>query len=223
MTGTGSDISVIVPVYNGAPFVAQAIDSIVAQSCPPGEIIVVDDGSTDNTADIVQRFGDRVRYVYQDNAGSSVARNRGVALSRGDFLAFLDADDLWPPCKLEQQLAILRDEPQVELVWGHVVEFRGALADVQTGSGAVPGHHPGSMLVRRESFARIGGFSPVYQQAEVVEWMTRVLQSGIVHRMLPEVMMYRRIHASNKGISNPEAGAQYLQILKRHLDRRRQS
>ena len=214
-------VSVIVPVYNGALFVSQAIESILAQSHQPMEIIVIDDGSTDNTEDIVKRFGGLVRYQYQANSGTSVARNHGVRLSHQELLAFLDADDLWPADKLAKQVATLSDDESVDLVWGNVVEFVGLGPVTSTNASPVPGHHPGTMLIRREAFARIGEFSETYQQVEVVAWMTRVLQSQIKQVMLPDVLMYRRIHGSNKGISNPDADRQYLQVLKKHLDQKR--
>jgi len=221
MTINGDQISVILPVYNGATFIYQAIDSILAQSIQPMEIIVIDDGSTDDTASVVKRFGDQVHYYYQNNSGTSVSRNRGVQLARGDLLAFLDADDLWPSDKLEKQVAALRDDPALDLIWGNVIEFRGPGTPDSTAGRPVPGHHPGTMLIRRQAFSRIGEFSTTYQQVEVVEWMTRVLQAQINQHMLPDVLMYRRLHAANKGMSNPAAGRQYLQVLKKHLERTR--
>ena len=98
-------LSVIMPVYNGAEFLAEAVASIVAQAYQPLEIIVVDDGSTDETATIVQSLGGEIRYLYQFNQGPAAARNAGLALAQGDLIAFLDVDDLWPADKLAQQMA----------------------------------------------------------------------------------------------------------------------
>lgn len=215
------NISVIVPVYNGANFISQAIDSILAQSCAPTEIIMIDDCSTDDTALIVQRYGSAVRYHRQLNSGTSVARNTGVRLSQGNLLAFLDADDLWAEDKLEKQLAVLQNNPQVDLVWGNVIEFTGDVFNPEASTQPTPGHHPGTMLIRRQAFEVIGEFSEDYQQGEVVEWMTRVLLSEVEQLMLRDVLMYRRIHGANKGIANPQADREYLHILKKHLDRRR--
>ena len=106
-------ISCIVPVYNGARFLAQAIDSILAQTRVDLEIIVVEDGSTDRTPDVAKGYGDRVKYVRQENAGPAAARNRGVAEARGEFIAFLDADDTWAPAKLETQLQWFTDSPNL--------------------------------------------------------------------------------------------------------------
>jgi glycosyltransferase involved in cell wall biosynthesis len=112
-------ISVIIPTYNCAAYLGRAIDSVMNQTCPPHEIIVVDDGSQDNTRDIVQRYGLKVTYLYQNNAGANEARNAGVSLSSGDWLAFLDADDEWFAQKLEWQCAILHRHPDLVWVYGN--------------------------------------------------------------------------------------------------------
>ena len=108
-------ISVIIPVYNGEKTVARAIDSVLAQTRPADEVIVVDDGSTDGTAEIIQSYGDKVIYIHQQNAGASVARNAGIQAASGDWIAFLDADDEWLPKKLKLQSEHLARNP--ELKW----------------------------------------------------------------------------------------------------------
>ena len=122
-------VSVVIPTYNYGRFISDAIRSVLAQTFPAMEIIVVDDGSTDNTADIVREFGDSVTYISQPNAGVCAARNRGVAESTGDLIAFLDADDIWESTKLEKQAAKFRDDPAIGLVHCGMREF-----DVDTGA-----------------------------------------------------------------------------------------
>ena len=100
-------VSVVIPTYNRADLIGRTIASVLAQSLPPDEVIVVDDGSTDDTEAVVATFGPRVRYVRQDNAGVSVARNRGAGLAGGRWIAFMDSDDLWSPRKLELQLGVM--------------------------------------------------------------------------------------------------------------------
>ena len=110
-------VSVVIPSYNRAYIVGHAIESVLRQTYPNVEVVVIDDGSTDDTARVVQAFDERVRYIYQPNAGIAVARNSGITAARGEFIAFLDSDDVWLPWKLEAQMAVLRQRPEVGMVW----------------------------------------------------------------------------------------------------------
>jgi glycosyltransferase involved in cell wall biosynthesis len=113
---TRPTVSALIPTYNAGHLVVRAIESVLAQSSPASEIVVVDDGSTDDTAERVAAFGESVRYVAQPNAGASAARNLGIASSRGEFVAFLDADDVWHPRKLEAQLEALARHPDLGML-----------------------------------------------------------------------------------------------------------
>lgn len=108
-------VSVIIPTYNRSSFVREAVESVLAQTYTPLEIIVVDDGSTDDTPSVMEAFGSAVRRLRQENAGVSAARNRGIEAAKGDWLAFLDSDDLWRPQKLEIQRAYLKDRPEIRI------------------------------------------------------------------------------------------------------------
>lgn len=110
-------VSVIIPTYNRARYVAQAINSVLAQTVTPEEIIVVDDGSTDNTQEVLKRFGDRIRYISQNNAGPGIARNTGIKSSQNEYIAFLDSDDLWEPNRLERQLAAAERYQHAPVLW----------------------------------------------------------------------------------------------------------
>ena len=114
MRGTNSAVSVIIPSYNCEPFLAEAIESVFAQTYRPKEVIVVDDGSTDQTAAIARSYKE-VQYIYQANQGPAIARNNGIATARGDFIAFIDHDDMWLPNKLEVQIEYLLEHPYVGL------------------------------------------------------------------------------------------------------------
>ena len=124
-------LSVILPVYNGERYLAEAIQSVLAQTTPVDELVVVDDGSTDGSAAIVQAFvatsvastSPRVVYHHQPNANTGAARNTGIRLAKGDLLAFIDADDHWSPDKVERQLAALNSDPEAEAVFGHAQQF----------------------------------------------------------------------------------------------------
>ena len=109
-------VSVVIPAFNASRYLAGTVKSVLDQTCPPREVIVVDDGSTDDTAAITTGFGDAITLVRQDNAGACVARNRGIAMATGRYVAFLDADDIWVPEKLERQTAILDADPALGAV-----------------------------------------------------------------------------------------------------------
>jgi glycosyltransferase involved in cell wall biosynthesis len=125
-------VSVVIPSYNSARYIVETIDSILAQTVQPAEIIVVDDGSTDESAQILAaRYDGRIRYIYQENAGVSAARNRGIEAANGDFIAFCDADDIWHPQKLEFQMDAFARIPAAGLVGtkGYILPGAGAGAD----------------------------------------------------------------------------------------------
>lgn len=153
-------VSVIIPAYNAASTIAAAIESVLAQTRPPEEIIVVDDGSKDETTAVVERFGPAIRLVRQANAGCGQARNTGAREARGTWLAFLDADDAWLPTKLERQIPETAD-PRVAVVVcrrrtyeGRLLDRRLTFDDLWSKNNVIVS----SSLVRRSAFAQVGGF-----------------------------------------------------------------
>lgn len=119
------DVSVVIPTYNRARLVAESIESALCQTTPPREIIVVDDGSTDDTSRVLASFGDRIICVRQENQGVGCARNRGMAMARGRYIAFLDSDDIWPVFKLELQVAVMEGNPDLGLLFSNFMIMRG--------------------------------------------------------------------------------------------------
>lgn len=117
-------VSVVIPAYNSATYVREAVDSVLRQTFPAHEILIVDDGSTDGTAAVVRSLKGPVRYFFQPNAGQAAARNRALREATGDWIALLDADDLWPPAKLEEQATFLSLHPHVDFVFGNLSNFR---------------------------------------------------------------------------------------------------
>ncbi len=116
-------ISCVIPVFNGERYLGEALESVLAQSYQPLEVIVVDDGSTDGTAEVARRYGERVRYVWQPNAGETAARNLGLTAAQGEFIAFLDADDVWHSEKLERQIARFQERPEIDLCFTQIQHF----------------------------------------------------------------------------------------------------
>ncbi len=220
-------VSVIATVFNGAPYLAEAIDSVLAQTYRPLEVIVVDDGSTDESGDVARQFGSAVRYARQDNRGIGAARNAAISLAAGRYFAFLDADDRFRPEKIERQLEILDADPAVDMVFGHVTEF--VSPDVDEPSAAllrepvhdVPWRMPSLVLVRRDAFARVGPFSTEFRVGVGVDWYARAIERGLKEMVLPYVVLERRLHAGSNGIRQRDIRHQYLHVLKASLDRRR--
>jgi glycosyltransferase involved in cell wall biosynthesis len=118
-------VSVIIPAYNAADYIGQALQSVFDQTYPHYEIIVVDDGSTDNTKTVLENYGSSIRYVYQQNGGPAQARNAGILAAKGDLVCFLDADDLWMRDKLEVQLDFMKSHPEIGLVCSDHEDFEG--------------------------------------------------------------------------------------------------
>jgi glycosyltransferase involved in cell wall biosynthesis len=220
-------ISVMIGVYNGAPYLAEAIGSVQAQTYRPYELIIVDDGSDDGSGDVAQSF-DEVRYIRQERGGNGAARNRAVEDATGDFFAFLDADDRFVPDKLERQMATLQARPELDMVFGHVQEFVSPeLTDEQRrgirppAPEPLPWTAPNLMLIRRASFERVGGFSTELRVGVTVDWFARASEAGLRNVVLPEVVLERRLHTQNNGLRERDARSQYLHVLKAAMDRRR--
>jgi glycosyltransferase involved in cell wall biosynthesis len=218
-------ISVIVPTYNNACYLGEALASIAVQTLPVDEIIVVDDGSTDETKQVVAAYN--VTFLQQANAGAAAARNRGVASANGTILAFLDADDLWQPTKVALQMAVLANHPTVDMVFGHVEHFVSAdlpdalLDKLYCPSMPVPGYLPSSMVIRRKSWDSVGPFNTSWEVGEFVNWYLLAQEKGLTSHMLPQLLVRRRLHRTNQGVLRREARRDYLHIFKAALDRRR--
>ncbi len=219
-----TSVSVIIPAHDSERYLAAAIESVLAQTVPATEVIVVDDGSTDGTAEVAAAFAPRVACLSQENAGPAGACNRGLAAARGDLIAFLDADDLWVKEKLALQLRRLAREPRVEAVYGHAQEFLSP--DV---SEPAPSVHPGpapfrarsTLLTRRESFDRVGPFDPHLRQADFIDWGARADDAGVRSVTLDDVLLHRRLHDSNLGRTDRGRRVEYVRAARAALHRRR--
>ncbi len=222
---SATDVSVIIPVFNGERFLGQAIESVLAQDHPALEVLVVDDGSTDASAAIAQRFGGAVRCVREENRGAAAARNAGVELSTGSLLAFLDADDTWLPDKLRLQLERLSLEPDLECVFGlvdHIYERDESERLQVRVQPAAAGLIPGAMLIKRDAFLRVGPFSGSTRIGEFIEWYGRAQDCGLRFEVIQHVVLHRRVHADNLSRRLAASRGDYLQILRTSLGRRRQ-
>lgn len=220
-TETAATVSVILPVFNGDRFIARALNSVLSQLPAPLELIVVDDGSTDGTADTVRRYTQvaQVTLLHQDNQGPAAARNRGIERARGDYLAFIDADDLWPAGRLRWQLDYLRDHPGVDIVQGALQPVR---RDVSGDAPCEPAHHANSLctaLIPRELLLRVGPLDESLRYCEDVDWFFAAQAAGVVvHRDDRVALEYLR-HDDN-ATNNVELVRRYtLQVVARHRRR----
>jgi glycosyltransferase involved in cell wall biosynthesis len=222
-------VSCIVPCFNGERYLGEALRSILAQTYRPLEIIVVDDGSTDGSADVVRGFGADVRYHRQANRGPAGACNTGVALATGAYVAFLEQDDLWMPEKTQRQLIAFEANPALEYCVTHIRNFwaRGLeqearryrdLAVMQP----VAGYVVQTLIARREAFDRAGCFDETLRFAFAGDWFLRAAESGSVGSLIPDVLTRRRLHEGNYSrVHRAESRDQFLHVVKAALDRRR--
>lgn len=222
-------ISVVIPACNAAPYIAAAIESALHQSCGRLEIIVVDDGSSDQTRQVVARYAPTVRYAYQDCAGPSSARNRGIDLAAGQLIAFLDADDLWHPNKMAVQMARFADRAELVACAARVQNFLSEeYQDPPAAFASGPGTQPttvtlGSTLVARRSlFDAVGMLNPDYRHRDLQDLMVRADDAGLVTEILPDILARRRVHANN--MSHGRCGADQMELIAitraRHARRR---
>ncbi len=229
MAEPNNSTSVVITAYNSKKYIAEAIECVIAQTCPADEIIVIDDGSEDETRHIVETFKNHVHYIYQDNSGASAARNKGMAIARGEIVSFLDADDLWLPDKLLKQKAAFDADCTLDMVFTHTLNFYSKELDAQAikkihgPMEAMPGHCPSAFTIRKESFDRIGPFDTALKMGEFIDWYARAKEYPLREVMIPEVLVRRRLHTANQGISKRSLAHQdYLKIIRQKIKRSRE-
>jgi len=219
-------ISCIVPVYNGERFLSETLDSVLAQTYKSLEVIVVDDGSTDQTPAVAARYGDRLRYARQENRGPAAARNHGATLAKGDLLAFLDADDLWHSEKLVRQHRRFVVRPDLDLsfsrfqnFWESELEQEQEAFDAHPLAKPISGYCIGTLLARRDVFDRFGPFDEGLRQGENISWFLDARKRGAVIEIMPEVLMSRRFHPTSLTRREaPQALDGFLSVVKKWKD-----
>lgn len=225
-------VSVVIPAYNAAWCVERALDSALAQTYARREVVVVDDGSTDDTPAVLARYGDRIRVVRQDNRGLSSARNAGIAAARGEFIALLDADDWWLPAKLERQVELMQSHAEVGFcsTAAQVVSFEGAPLNVWPCPSAdpttlerifenpslIPGSGSGVMM-RKALLERVGGFDPALRSLEDIDmWMRAAAVAGYACIAEPLTVIRRSAQSMSRNIDTMRASA--LQVMRKNRD-----
>lgn len=218
----GPLVSVIVAVYNAERFLGATLESIFAQDYTPIEVIVVDDGSEDRSADVARSF-EQVRLLRQANAGPAAARNAGIDHAKGEFVAVVDADDLVSPDKLNVQISYLLDHPHLSCVLA-----RQEWIDPPTWlrRDAVYGELGGiplpTAVFRTATLRELGGYDPTFRTGEDMDLLIRMRERGLEIAVLPNVLLRRRFHGDNLSVRvGPSENR--LRSLKAKLDRTRAS
>jgi glycosyltransferase involved in cell wall biosynthesis len=201
-----SVVSVVIPVYNARDVIRETLESLFAQTYPHFDVIVVDDGSTDGSGEVVQGYGDRVRYMVQRNAGVACARNRGIAAPRGKYIALLDHDDLWGREKLAKQVSVLDSQPSVGMVVTDVAHIdRAGRPMNQAGLAYQPQHEfarlfvqgfvptPSATLIRKDLLEAVGGFDEQFNSAGMDdhELWTRIAAATVIAGIAEPLTLHR--------------------------------
>ena len=221
-------VSVVIPAYNAAAYLGEALESVFSQRGAELDVVVVDDGSTDATADVAMRFAPRIRLLRQAHRGIGAARNAGIARVETSLVGFLDADDLWPEGRIKVLVAALESSPLADLAAGRVRCFVSPDLSteerrrVQVPAGDASGAGmAGATLVRRGAIARVGRFDETLRVGEMVDWYLRARDAGLTETLIDDVVLLRRVHLTNQGRRHADAGADYLRTLRSSLARRR--
>jgi glycosyltransferase involved in cell wall biosynthesis len=222
-------VTAAIPVRDGEAYLAEAIESVLAQSRPCDQVIVVDNGSSDRSAEIARGFAPAVEVVREPRLGIGIARNAALRAARGDFVAFLDADDLWEPAKTALQLAAFEAEPRLQLVFGHVRQFVSPdLDEAEAGALRIPtapqpGLYMGAMLARRTAIDAVGLWPEDVRVSDGLSFLLRAKELALGQTMLAETVTLRRVHGANHSIHNRTERTEFARHLKRSLDRRREA
>jgi glycosyltransferase involved in cell wall biosynthesis len=224
---TNPTVSVIIPTYNRAQWIGASIQSVLDQTYTDYEIIVVDDGSTDDTAEVIRAFTDRVRYFYQENGGSAAARNRGLQEARGEYIAFLDSDDLFLPEKLHKQVEYLQHNPHIGMVYSAYTNIDHNHNEL----GIIPAQYTGhiyrqmlfhcniqtsSVMIRRQVIETVGLFDIALPMAQDVDYWIRVARHFEIGA-ITEPLAYVRLHPDNKPRDPEKILNYFLYIAEKNL------
>jgi len=225
-------ISVIIPVYNQAQFLGHAIDSVLAQTWKDYELIVVDDGSTDESGEVAKRYGSRLRYVRKANAGGASALNAGVRLAKGSWIAILPSDDMWEPSKLERQWRFIDIHPEAAFVYSDYLIIDSTGKPQRTTSHPVPPERArqrihllrgcfingGSVLLRKSLFEEIGGFDEGNRYAPDYDYWLRVTERYSAVR-IPEPLLRYRVHSGQDSMRFRPIWKATYQVVRKFLRR----
>lgn len=222
-------VSVIIPTYNRAHIVTEAIESVLAQTYQSYEIIVVDDGSTDNTAEVLKKYGNKIKYYYQDNKGVSAARNRGIREANGDFIAFLDSDDLWKSDKIEKQVIVFQENQDLGLVYSYAEFLTVSTGKIQIKPRVICSNlrdlvekdailPTPTVMIRKKCLADIGLFAETIPGIEDFDLWFRIAEK-YTFSFIPAVLAKARYFGPNLSSESDKMSHGYLIIYNKIISK----
>ncbi len=224
-------VSVIIPAFNRFPMLCEAIESVLGQTDSDFELIVVDDGSTDETGSIREIYKDRLHYIYQENRGASAARNRGTADAGGDLISFLDSDDLWLPGKIEVQKALMEKNPEILISYTEEIWYRrGVRVNPGKKHAKFSGWifekclplciiSPSSVMIQKKLFERVGGFDEALSVCEDYDLWLRISKDVPVHLIEESLIIKRNGHPGQLSASGWGFDRYRVQSIARLLEK----
>ncbi len=226
-SGTKPLVSVIIPVFNGERFINNAVDNVLSQNYNPLEIIIVNDGSTDRTEEIVNQIPVDIRYFKQENDGPASARNRGIRDASGDFIVFLDVDDLWPENNLKLLVDEMLSEPDAEVIRGYaqLMEYNAGTGEYDLAGNpkeAFP-DYIGAAIYRKSVFRKVGLFDTTLLFGEDRDWFNRTNELHVNVKRLEDVTLLVRRHGKNMTHGKNLVELNALKVFKKAIDRKRAS
>lgn len=225
--GSNPLVSIIIPVFNAEKYLHEALVSLIEEDYQPREIIMVDDGSTDGSIEIARQF-DEILLFRQENRGVSLARNFAIEKSKGEFISFLDGDDIWITGRTRQGVDHFLLNPATDFVLGMSLRFLDEGIEKPSNIRQEWLDKPqyasnnGVMMARRHCFDKVGLFNPEYTMGEDTEWIKRAMDSGLIMNRLPFLFLNQRVHHKNTEVRNlTNFRSSYLKIVQESLQRKR--
>ncbi len=222
-------VSVVMPVFNTEKYVAEAIESVLNQTFKDIDLICIDDGSSDRSAEIIKSFGDRVHLLQNEkNSGIGRSRNRGMVAAQGNYIAFIDADDIWKSDKLEKQIDQFEQDSSLAVCFTMMQCFLSPELPEEIKkirfcpSEPTAGYIAGTVMVTREVMERVGAFNEQLRIGEFIDWYTKAQDAGFKSIKLDDVLYLRRIHETNTGVNERPSRLDYLKVARSVLTRRKQ-
>lgn len=220
-------VSVIIPTYNTATYIGQAIESVLAQTHLPHEVIVIDDGSVDDTESVVKNFDGNIRYMYQENHGPSHARNRGIEIATGNYVAFIDADDVWLPEHLSYHVDQFKKFENLDISVGFTCELefdKASNVDLQKAKkNSILHLSLCTSLIRKSVFDDVGFFDEDLIMGEDTDWFLKAKEKQKKIAISRELVSLYRRHADNCTNNKKKANYYFFKVFKKARDRRAHS